>query len=570
MTFHKPLIECRDLTFRYPGETQYVLKDLTCTINEGEFLAIIGGNGSGKSTLCKAFNGLIPHFYVGDYSGEVTLDGICTATTDVATLSQSIGYVYQDFQNQLLRPTALEDACFMPLNYGLEDYKERGLWALEVTGLLEVQHEFIWRLSGGQQHLLALAGAIAMRPKLLVIDEPIAQLDPHHAEQIYEVLKKLHADFGMTIVVIEHHTDFIAQYCSHVMLLDEGKVLWKKETVTALNCVEDLLTRNIFPPQVTQIAHSLKLEQPYPVTLQQAVQTFKASPWKQQATVHHLPPPTTPMVKLSNIELIYNQRRSNNKLVLQNISLTLFSHEHIALVGNNGAGKSTLLKVMAGIVRPTGGHMYIQEQLIEQAQPEKLAQDVGFIFQNPEEMFIEDSVRKEISFYLKSRKVDNYESYVDELLETFELVDLQDQDARLLSGGQQRRVSLAIGAAMRSKILMLDEPTANLDIATKQHVLTLLLELKKYVQTIIIATHDMELVAEWASRVVVLSKGSILADNTSERIFLNHSIMTAGHISAPQIVQLTTAMGLPYCASVSQFIVCYLQHSERGVHVGMG
>lgn len=137
MTFRKPLIECRDLTFRYPGEEKFILKDLTCTINEGEFLAIIGGNGSGKSTLCKAFNGLIPHFYVGDYTGQVTLDGVSTITTDVATLSQSIGYVYQDFQNQLLRPTALEDTCFMPLNYGLDDYKERGLWALEVTGLLE-------------------------------------------------------------------------------------------------------------------------------------------------------------------------------------------------------------------------------------------------------------------------------------------------------------------------------------------------------------------------------------------------------------------------------------------------
>ncbi|WP_277585677.1 ABC transporter ATP-binding protein [Psychrobacillus antarcticus] len=570
MTFRKPLIECRDLTFRYPGEEHFILKDLTCTIDEGEFLAIIGGNGSGKSTLCKAFNGLIPHFYVGDYMGQVKLDGVCTATTDVATLSQSIGYVYQDFQNQLLRPTAIEDACFMPLNYGLDDYKERGLWALEVTGLLDVQDEFIWRLSGGQQHLLALASAIAMRPKLLVIDEPIAQLDPHHAEQIYEVLKKLHTDYGITIIVIEHHTDFIANYCSHVMLLDEGKVLWKKETVGALNCVEDLLARNIFPPQVTQIAHSLQLAQPYPVTLQQAIQTFKTSPWKQQPTVHHLPTQSTPMVQLNNIELVYNQRQANNKLVLQNISLKLCQHEHIALVGNNGAGKSTLLKVIAGIVRPTSGQMYIREQLITKAAPEKLAQDVGFIFQNPEEMFIEDSVRKEISFYLKSRKVDNYEIHVDELLKTFELVDIQDQDARLLSGGQQRRVSLAIGAAMRPKILLLDEPTANLDIATKQHVLTLLKELKKYVQTIVIATHDMELVAEWSSRVVVLSNGRILADDTSERIFQNHSIMAAGHISAPQIVQLTTALEVPYCASVSLFIAGYLQQSERGVHVGMG
>ena len=163
--------------------TKEFLMKQVLTVEEGDFLAIIGGNGSGKSTLCKTMNGLIPHFYVGEFEGEVMSDGLITSKHDVATLSKSIGYVYQDFENQLLRPTVIDDASFVPLNYGLPDFRERGKWALQVTGLSHLANEFVWQLSGGQKHLLALAGAIAMKPKVLIVDEPIAQLDPQHAKQ---------------------------------------------------------------------------------------------------------------------------------------------------------------------------------------------------------------------------------------------------------------------------------------------------------------------------------------------------------------------------------------------------
>ena len=252
------MFELKDVSFTYPGSETPVLKNVNLTINPGEFTAIIGGNGSGKSTLCKTFNGLIPQFYVGDFEGEVIVNDLTAEDHTVSQLSQNVGYVYQDFENQLLRPTVIDDVCFVPLNYGLQDYKERGEWALEVTGLSSLRNEFIWQLSGGQMHLLALAGALAMKPKILIMDEPIAQLDPNHAKQIYDILRELNVEYDMTIIVIEHHTEFIANYCDQVVLMDQGSFRWKKPVKEALSQVDELMARQIYPPQVTQVAHSLK------------------------------------------------------------------------------------------------------------------------------------------------------------------------------------------------------------------------------------------------------------------------------------------------------------------------
>jgi len=233
-TLVKPIIQVEDVSFTYPGAEDKVLNNANLTVNEGEFVAIIGGNGSGKTTLCKTFNGLIPKFYVGDFEGKVTVGNRDTSQFSVAELSQDIGYVYQDFENQIMRPTVLDDASFVPLNYGLADYKERGRWALDVTGLTAIANEFIWELSGGQKHLLAIAGVLAMKPKILIVDEPVAQLDPQHAEEVYRVLKKLNEQFGMTIIVIEHHAELIAEYCQSVVLMDMGRILWKEPVKIAL------------------------------------------------------------------------------------------------------------------------------------------------------------------------------------------------------------------------------------------------------------------------------------------------------------------------------------------------
>lgn len=564
----KQLIEIQNVTFQYPGSDVKVLNGANLRVEEGEFLAIIGGNGSGKSTICKLMNGLIPHFYVGEFEGEVISNGHITTTHDVATLSKSIGYVYQDFENQLLRPTVLDDASFVPLNYGFSDFKERGKWALEVTGLTHLANEFVWQLSGGQKHLLALAGAIAMRPKVLIVDEPVAQLDPQHAKRIYDVLRTLNEEYGMTIIVIEHHTEFIATYCKNVALMDQGKVLWKKDAREALCSVEDLISRQIFPPQVTMAAHYLNRDKAYPITIEEAVSYFKLNLPANTFLPEVMKAEKSAVLAVKNAMVSYKTLQKQMKKALNNVSATFHKGDQIALVGNNGAGKSSLLKLLTGIVRPTEGTIELFGKTLKKISPEMLSNDVAFVFQNAEEMFIDDSVRKEIEFYLKARKVENATAIVDQILEDFDLTSLQHQDARLLSGGQQRRVSLAIGAAMRPSIVILDEPTANLDIATKNKVVLMLERLKKHVDTIIVATHDMQLVAEWANRILVMHQGELIADDTSEVIFNQHEILNCAGLVPPQIVTLCHELNLPHCATIEAFLDCWRQVEQRGVLVG--
>ena len=212
------IIEIENLTYSYPAAETPILKDITLQVEKGDFLAIVGNNGCGKSTFCKTLNGLIPHFITGEFSGKVVVDGVNTLEADVGTLAQKAGYVYQDFENQIVRPTVLDDASYACLNYAMPDYVERGKEALALCGLEGREGDYIWQLSGGQTHLLALAGAVSLRPEVLILDEPIAQLDPGHADRIYQVLKELNEKHGKTIIVIEHHTEYIADYCKHVML----------------------------------------------------------------------------------------------------------------------------------------------------------------------------------------------------------------------------------------------------------------------------------------------------------------------------------------------------------------
>ena len=567
MIVSKPLIKIDHVSFQYPGSETKVLNEASLTIEEGDFLAIIGGNGSGKSTLCKTMNGLIPHFYVGEFEGEVESDGLLTTTHSVATLSKSIGYVYQDFENQLLRPTVIDDASFVPLNFGLEDFKERGEWALRVTGLKALAKEFVWQLSGGQKHLLALAGAIAMKPKVLIVDEPIAQLDPQHAKTIYDVLQTLNEQYGTTIIVIEHHTEFIATYCKQVVLMDQGRIIWKKGVREALCNVDDLVQRQILPPQVTLAAHGIIQDGNYPITLDEAVKYFDVNSTICPEIPKSMKLPKQPVLQLENITVRYRTLHKQRKTALHSISTTFYKGDQVALVGNNGAGKSSLLKLMSGVVKPSEGIMELFGRSIKKHTPEAMSKHVAFVFQNAEEMFIDDSVRKEIEFYLKARNVEDL-SLVDKLLEDFGLTHLQHQDARLLSGGQQRRVSLAIGAAIRPSIIILDEPTANLDMATKTRVVEMLERLKKHVDTIIIATHDMQLVAEWANRILVMHSGQLIADDASEVIFQQDKLLKRAGLVPPQIISLCNELNFPFCPTIDSFVEHWKSLNKRGVSIG--
>lgn len=568
----KEQIKVEHVTFQYPGGEYPVLNNVSLTIDKGDFIAIIGGNGSGKSTFCKLLNGLIPHYYVGDFTGKVTVNGLNTLETKVADLSHHVGYVYQDFDNQLVRARVLEDAGFAPLNFGYEDYEERGKRALELAKLVGHDDEFVWQLSGGQKHLLALAGAISLEPGILIVDEPIAQLDPFHAKEIYDVLKMLNEEHGITVIVIEHHTEFIADYCKQVVLMDQGSIIWKKRTADALRLVDQLFARQIFPPQVTQAAFQIGkfLKQEYPITLTEAVKFFPHhEAVKKEVDVADLSShEAATIVEIKNVKFSYKTITRSRKTVLENIELQIKQGDRIALVGNNGAGKSSLMRLITGLVKPEKGNMIIKGRNTRDYSPEKMADLVTYIYQNPEEMFIEDSVRKDVEFFLKARKIPGYKEKVDQILEQFELTELQDRDSRLMSGGQQRRASLAIGVAMNPSIILLDEPTANLDIATRKHITKLIDKLKDNVEAVIVATHDMQLVSEWANRIIVLKNGRVLHDGTRESVFNNRSLLDLAGLNPPQIMELSRNLNMsPVTYTVDDFVeAIHLQAREEDHH----
>lgn len=543
------LIEIKNLYFNYPSQENYQLENINLTIEDGEFVAIVGNNGTGKSTLCKLLNGVIPHFIDGDVSGSLKINGVETVDSTVSDLAHTIGYVYQDFENQLIRPKVLDDAAFSCLNNGLEDYIERGMESLELTGLEEQSDEYIWQLSGGQKHLLALAGMTALRPDILVLDEPIAQLDPFHALKTYDVLKRFNKELGKTIVVIEHHTDFIGKYCDSVIFMKDNRIQWKLPVNEALVRVEELMEGSIFPPQITQAAHQLAQHSErnaslLPINHDQGKEYFKE--YALQTVEKRIPiihsKQTDAMIYLKDVSLSYDMIKGDKKLIFDSLNLTINKGERVALIGNNGAGKSTLLKLLTGLIKPDSGEIELDGKDIIRLKPEQISDTISYVYQNPENMFIDDSIKRDIAFSMKARNIKGYKERTEALLEQFDLVELAERDGRLLSGGQMRRASLAIGVALNPQIMLLDEPTANLDIATRKSITKTLDDLKDSLETTIIATHDMQLVAEWANRIVVLHEGKVIGNGTREEIFHDETLLQLAGIDPPEIFKLAKAM----------------------------
>ena len=554
-------IEIKNLTFTYPGASTPTLSGVSLTIEQGDFVAIVGNNGCGKSTLCKAMNGLIPHFIAGEFEGEVLAGGLNTLEMDIGSLAQKVGYVYQDFENQIVRPTVLDDASYACMNYAMKDYLERGKEALEMCGLAGREADYIWQLSGGQTHLLALAGAVSLRPEVLILDEPIAQLDPGHADRIYQILKELNEKHGKTIIVIEHHTEYIADYCRHVVLMKDGAVKWKLPAEEALQRVEELEECNIFPPQVTLAAHALQKagiiagEELLPSTIEDGTKTF-------QNLVYHKPMEGKkeaahgePVVRFDQVSVSYRSVKGEPRKIFDRLNLTLYRGEKIALIGSNGAGKSTLMKMMTGLLKPSEGTVTLKDRNIRDTRPEELSRYVSLVYQNPEDMFIKDSIEHDIAFAMQVRNLEGWQEKTDRLLERFRLSDLRQRDGRLLSGGQMRRASLAIGIALNPEILLLDEPTANLDIATRKEIMRTLNDMKNITETVMIATHDMQLVCEWAQRIIVLWQGQVIADGSRDEIFGNREVAEKTGICPPEIFSMGKALDeRAFCYTVDDFV----------------
>jgi energy-coupling factor transport system ATP-binding protein len=372
------------------------------------------------------------------------------------------------------------------------------------------------------------------------------------------------------------------------VLLQAGHVVWQRPVRDALSQVETLQQNDIYPPQVTRIAYQLARQSNqratrYPINLQEGIPFFRpavetraqtsSSPPVQTGLGSREKPASEPVVRLEHVSHHYRTLDGSQSRVLTGIDLTFYAGERVALVGANGAGKSTLLRLIAGLEKPRQGGIQVRNRDTRVLTPEKLADDVALVYQDPQQMFIEDSVRRDIAYYLWERKIADADDIVARALEEFRLVELAERDARLLSGGQMRRTSLAIGAAMRPKVMLLDEPTSSLDVANRRQVMAMLRKLEAWVQTVVIATHDMELVAEWATRVVALQKGCVIADALPETVFGDPALLERARIRPPQVVQLSNALAIsPVHLSVPSFagfVAATFGYPESETYVGV-
>lgn len=558
------MIKLKNVSFTYADAPNKALNNLTVSIPKGSFVAIVGDNGAGKSTFCKLLNGIIPHFIDGDLTGEIFLEGEEIRQKSPATIAKKIGYVYQDFENQIIRPKVLDDASYGLLNEGEKNYEAMTLEVLATLDLAHLADEYVWQLSGGQKHLLALAGVLVMAPEIIVLDEPVAQLDPFHANKIYENLAYLNQKLGKTILVIEHNSEFIGRYCDSVLLMKEKQISWFLPTKMALQKVEELINAGVYPPQVTLLAHEmikkghqksqlLPINQTEALDFMSGVSLYSSSPSKSTLDQSKR---RMPFIEFKKMTITYPRINEQPKKVIDQLDLTIRQGEKIAIIGNNGAGKSSLMKLCVGLIKPTQGQMILDQLDGLQMKTEEIAERIGYVYQNAENMFIEDSIEKDIAFSLKARGVKDYKKRTQRLLEQFDLIEIRNRDGRLLSGGQMRRASLAIGISLEPTCLLLDEPTASLDLATRKKITQTLKSLTTAIETIVIATHDMQLVCEWAERIIVMNNGQIVGDGTREEVFNDPILLKQAGIQIPELVALSRKLGSDAIFSIPQWMDC--------------
>jgi energy-coupling factor transporter ATP-binding protein EcfA2 len=531
-----------ELSIRHDGSDRWAPSDLSFEVRAGEVLLVLGPSGSGKSTLALALNGLIPHSLPADLDGDVLVAGVSTRGSSVAEASRTVGMVFQDPDAQIVTATVLDEVCFGPENLRVpgDEVLRRAERALREVGLWERRHENPDRLSGGGRQRLAIAAALALGSPVLVLDEPTANLDPAGIEEVYRVLADLVRDEARSVVLIEHNLDAAIDIVDRVLVLDASgrKALEGTRDEVLREHAAEVAEIGVWLPVVSLAALRLR-EQGVPLPsipltgpeLADALDAVDALP--APSTSPAASADRTPAVEVSRLTV-----RRGSQVLLREVSLVAGAGEITAIVGVNGAGKTTLLQAIAGVVPPPRGAVSIGGLDPARADVRALTEKIGFVFQNPEHQFLEPTVADELSHGLRIRGVASEEvaSRVDAMLGRFGLAELRERHPFLLSGGQKRRLSVGTALIAGAPVLALDEPTFGQDRAHAAELLDLLAQLRDEGTSVLIVTHDLQLVADYADRVAVLGGGRLLGEGPASEI-LASDLMESSGLRRPPLAQ---------------------------------
>lgn len=545
------VIELEDVTFTYPDGT-VALKNLSFSLDKGEVVAVVGENGAGKTTLCYLLSGVIPHIYGGTIRGRVSVAGVQPKDLPMRELSKKVSIVLQDPDSQIFSPTVFMEVAFGPSNLGLskEEILESVKWALEVTGLSGLENRSPDELSGGQKQRLVLASVLAMRSEVLVLDEPTSQLDPVGVREVMGTLREL-KERGATMVITTHQTEEIAEIADKVIVLKDGRMLAVGSPKEIFSNVELMEHAGVKAPDVAILMERLKrdkrlrLEGRIPINEFEAGEIFKKliSSGKLRMSGRIIPEPRGEGKAVIEVRDLHYEYPGGVK-ALDGIDLDVNEGDFLGVIGMNGSGKSTLVKTMIGLLKPQRGSVLFRGENVSKFTVGELARRIGLILQNPDYQLFTISALEEVMFGLRNIGVKGEEARkrAIEILELVGLKEKADYFPFKLSFGERRLLAAAATLALDPEVVILDEPTTAQDYRGRYLLADLAREMHARGKTIIMITHDMDLIARYANRVIVMANGKIILDNDPHIVFNRVEELKEAGVMPPQITRLAISL----------------------------
>jgi energy-coupling factor transport system ATP-binding protein len=522
------LIRLEHLTFTYPATAAPVLRDVNLHLHDGAFGLVVGCSGSGKSTLLRCLNGLTPHFSGGELRGNLIVDGINPALATPKVMSRHVGFVFQDPEAQFVMDQVEDEIAFALENAALprQEMRIRIEESLDLLELSALRERKLDTLSGGERQRVAIASALALRPHVLVLDEPTSQLDPKSAEDVLNSLVRLNTDLGLTIVLAEHRLERVLPYADAMISLSAA------QDGVVCGSPRDVLQQIELAPPLVMLGQALGWD-PLPLTIKDGQRCSAGIAAHTKDAPHPVshsapqPPQALPYIEIRNVEAGYE-----GQTVLRRISLDVAAGEIVTLIGRNGSGKTTLLKCITGLQPLQKGAIHVDGQNIAGQKVSQICRKVGYLPQDPNALLFADTVEEELRITLHNHGITDPPIPLARLLERLGLADKASAYPRDLSVGERQRVALGAIGVTQPKALLLDEPTRGLDYSAKRALCALLRQWRNEGMAILLVTHDVELVAEIADRVALISQGEVIVQGRPQEV------LSASPLFAPQVARL--------------------------------
>jgi energy-coupling factor transporter ATP-binding protein EcfA2 len=549
-----PIAVLDRVSYYYPGAATPALRDVSLVIEPGELLGLIGPTGAGKSTLCLLFNGTVPQFHGGRFFGSVRIGGDDTVDHPISHLARQVGVVFQDPETQLIA-TSVENEIAFPLeNLGVpaDEIRRRipeVLHAVRMDGLERKRPD---ELSGGQKQRLAIAAALATRPRLLVLDEPTSQLDPAGEEAVFAVLRQVNREQGITVILASHAAEQLALHADRIALLSGGQLVAVGPPGEIYAATDVVWQHHLRPPQVSETFQRIREVCPaaaparIPVTLEAGMSALEAARRAARCTAPALPVPPPPPAGpplLSVRELAHCYPDGTE--ALRGVSLDLRRGEYVVLLGQNGAGKSTLVRHFLNLLRPQRGQIQLEGTDIQGLTVSELARRIGYVAQNPDHQIFSNTVAAEVAFALRHLGYPSGEiaARTDQSLEQLGLLSARGAHPLSLPKGDRARVVIAAVLAMQPEVLILDEPTIGQDFRGARYILDLTQRLHGQGKTILVITHHLYLMPGYAERALVMGRGVLLGDAPLREAYHRADLLEQTYLVPPQAVLLAQALG---------------------------